>query len=122
MEALFDLGRHLVVKSGLGVPADYRAVIEKLKEGAVIPGDFARQIMGMAGYRDRLIHEYNKITPAELHEIILTRLADLTLFCQYVVDHLQKVPPQKQEKDLAGDNSEPGANTPADEEKREHQD
>ncbi len=28
LEALFDLGRHVVIKSGYGVPADYRSVIE----------------------------------------------------------------------------------------------
>ncbi len=90
LEALFDLGRHLVVKSGLGVPADYRSVIEKLREGRIIPEEFARQIAGMAGYRNRLVHEYNKVTPAELYGIIQHRLSDLMLFCRYVVDYLQR--------------------------------
>ncbi len=89
LEALFDLGRHLVVKSGLGVPSDYRSVIEKLKAGRIIPPEFAQKITGMAGYRNRLIHEYNKITPGELHEILQTRLNDLTLFCNYIVDYIQ---------------------------------
>lgn len=91
LEAFFDLGRHLVVKSGLGVPSDYRSVIEKLKAGQIIPPEFAQKIMGMAGYRNRLIHEYNKITPGELYEILCTRLDDLILFCNYIVDYLQKI-------------------------------
>ncbi|HCJ79710.1 hypothetical protein DK28_0205375 [Peptococcaceae bacterium SCADC1_2_3] len=91
LEALFDLGRHLVVKSGAGVPPDYRSVIEKLKEAQILPIEFAQQITGMAGYRNRLIHEYNKVTPEELYEIIQTRLSDFTIFCKYVVDYLQEI-------------------------------
>lgn len=105
LEALFDLGRHLVVKSGLGIPSDYRSVLEKLKEGKIIPPEFAQQIMGMAGYRNRLVHEYNKITPAELHEILQTRLSNLTLFCNYIVDYLQKLA----EKEADGHNSRQNA-------------
>ncbi len=89
LEALFDLGRHLVVKSGTGVPSDYRSVIDKLIEVQVLPEGFGRRITGMAGYRNRLIHEYNKVTPEELYEIMQTRLSELSLFCQYVADYLQ---------------------------------
>ena len=88
LEALFDLGRHLVVKSGAGVPSDYRSVIILLRENNILPEDYARQIEGMAGYRNRLIHDYNKVTPEELYVIIETRLSDLNLFCQYIADHI----------------------------------
>lgn len=88
LEALFDLGRHLVVKSGAGVPSDYRSVIIMLRENNILPEDYARQIEGMAGYRNRLIHDYNKVTPEELYVIIENRLSDLNLFCQYIADHI----------------------------------
>jgi len=90
IEALFDLGRHLVVKSGAGVPSDYRSVIELLVENNILPEDFARHIAGMAGYRNRLIHDYNKVTPGELHQLIKTRLSDFNMFCQYITDYVQK--------------------------------
>lgn len=91
LEALFDLGRHIVVKSGLGVPADYRTIIERLRDKGILPSDFAQQILGMAGYRNRLVHEYNKVTPAELYEILQNRLGDFTVFCQYIVNYLEKI-------------------------------
>lgn len=90
IEALFDLGRHLVVKSGAGLPPDYRSVIELLGEGGVLPEDFARRIEGMAGYRNRIIYDYNKVTPEELYQIINTRLSDFQLFWQYIADYLHK--------------------------------
>ncbi|MGI9861722.1 DUF86 domain-containing protein [Moorella naiadis] len=91
LEALFDLGRHIVVKSGLAVPADYRTIIERLRDNDILPSDFAPQILGMAGYRNRLVHEYNKVTPAELYEILQNRLGDFTVFCQHIVNYLEKV-------------------------------
>jgi uncharacterized protein YutE (UPF0331/DUF86 family) len=90
IEALFDLGRHLVVKSGAGVPPDYRSVIELLKEGGILPGDFAGRIEGMAGYRNRIVHDYNRVTPDELYHILHNRLSDFDLFCKYIVEYLEK--------------------------------
>lgn len=88
LEALFDLGRHVVIKSGLGVPADYRSVIEKLREAGCLPEDFTQKIIGIAGYRNRIIHDYNKVTPEELHYIMQNRLQDLTQFCKYILDFI----------------------------------
>lgn len=90
LEALFDLGRHLVVKSGAGIPSDYRSVIEMMKESKILPENYANRIAGMAGYRNRLIHNYNKVTPRELYQIMQTRLSDFELFCRYVTDYIQK--------------------------------
>ncbi len=90
LEAVFDLGRHLVVKAGSGIPRDYRSVIDMLRENQILPDDFAKKIEGMAGYRNRLIHDYNRVTPEELHQILQTKLIDFDLFCQYVAEHLQK--------------------------------
>ncbi|MCL4424323.1 MAG: DUF86 domain-containing protein [Firmicutes bacterium] len=90
LEAVFDLGRHLVVKAGWGIPHDYRSVIDLLAQSKVLPADFAQRIVGMAGYRNRLIHDYNKITPEELYEIVQTRLTDFESFQRYVVEFLEQ--------------------------------
>ena len=90
LEALFDLGRHIAIKSGVGVPSDYRSVIEKLMEINCLPCEFAQRITGMAGYRNRLIHDYNKVTPDEIYEIMQSRMSDLMLFCNYIIEYLKK--------------------------------
>lgn len=90
LEALFDLGRHVVVKSGMGVPGDYRAIIAKLSEGGVLPEDFAQRVFGMAGYRNRLIHEYNKILPEELYAILDKHLDDFLTFVKHIVAYIER--------------------------------
>jgi len=89
IEALFDSGRHVLVKSGAGIPPDYRSIVTMLHESKILPNDYAYEIAGLAGYRNRLIHDYNKVTPEELYNILQTRLTDLELFCRHVVDHVQ---------------------------------
>ncbi|AGL02155.1 type VII toxin-antitoxin system HepT family RNase toxin [Desulfoscipio gibsoniae] len=90
LEALFDLGRHIAVKSGAGIPHDYRSVIAMLSEKDILPADFCHEITGMAGYRNRLMHEYNKVTVPELYDILQTKLSDFELFCQYITKYLTK--------------------------------
>ncbi len=61
------------------------------KRFKLFPDIIAVYIFGSyAGTANRLIHEYNKVTPEELYELMQTRLTDLTLFCKYVVDFLQQ--------------------------------
>lgn len=89
MEALFDLGHHLVVKAGTGVPSDYRSLIKLLTDSGIIPDGFARQIVGMSTYRKRLIHDNNKVVPEELYQLLKFRLSDFESFCQYGIDYLR---------------------------------
>jgi len=58
LEALFDIGRHIIAKKGYGKPENYKQIIEKLGQHKVISPDFANKIQGMAGYRNRLGQEF----------------------------------------------------------------
>lgn len=58
LEGIFDIGRHIVVKSGLGKPDDYRQILVILSQNKILPPDFFEKIKGMAGYRNRLVHLY----------------------------------------------------------------
>jgi len=88
LENLFDTGRHILVKNGLGHPSNYRDVIDMLGKAGIIPSNFASKIRGMAGYRNRLIHEYDRIDQAELYLIITTKLKDISEFVDYVIDFM----------------------------------
>jgi len=44
----------------------------------------------MAGYRDRLVHFYEEITPKELYQIVTGDLGDLEIFAQAVVGVINK--------------------------------
>jgi uncharacterized protein YutE (UPF0331/DUF86 family) len=75
LEALFDIGRHVLAK-GFGEPTtEYKAVAERLGAHGVLGPAHVERLRAMAGYRNRLVHFYAEVTPAELYRI-LTRHTD----------------------------------------------
>lgn len=88
LESLFDLGRHIIAKKGLGKPENYSQIVELLGQHTIIPHEFSNKIKGMAGYRNRLVHEYAKINSEEIHYLIRTRLDDFADFCNYIIQYL----------------------------------
>ncbi len=90
LESLFDVGRHIIAKKGLGKPENYSQIIELLDQHNILSHDFSDSIKGMAGYRNRLVHEYARITPKEIHTIIMTRLDDFSQFCNFIIQYIER--------------------------------
>lgn len=89
LEAVFDISRHIIAKKGLGRPESYSQLIEILGQQKILSNEFAKKIKGMAGYRNRLVHEYMQITPEEIYEIIHTKLQDFSEYCKFIIDFLE---------------------------------
>lgn len=90
LESMFGIGRHIIAKKGFGKPDIYSQIFELLGQNSVISPEFSRQIKGMAGYRNRLVHEYFHITSEELYNLINTRLEDFEQFSKFVIEFLEK--------------------------------
>lgn len=78
LEALFDVARHLLAK-GAGVGSlEYREVALRAAEhGLVVDEKLAARMVEMAGYRNRLTHHYDEVTPTELFAVITRHLKDV---------------------------------------------
>ena len=77
LEALLDLGRHILAK-GFGLPvAQYAAIAEQLGAKGVVANDLAARLKLMASYRNRLVHEYDVVTPSELYTILTAKISDV---------------------------------------------
>jgi len=78
LEALFDIGRHLLAKSGFTeLAAEYTSIARGLVAlGAVSPA-LESSLVKMAGYRNRLVHLYSEVTESELHGILRTGLGEV---------------------------------------------
>ena len=77
LEALLDLGRHILAKGFGQAAAEYREIPLRLIEHGVIPAEEADRWLKMAGYRNRMVHFYSEISRAELFEICATKQADI---------------------------------------------
>ncbi len=78
LEALFDVARHLLAK-GHGVGSlEYREVARRAADhGLVNDPSLAARFVKMAGYRNRLTHHYDEVTPAELFAVVSKHPDDL---------------------------------------------
>jgi uncharacterized protein YutE (UPF0331/DUF86 family) len=78
LEALFDVARHLLAK-GLGVGSlECREVGRQTSANNLVTGDdVATAFVNMAGYRNRLTHHYDQVTPDELFAIIREHLGEV---------------------------------------------
>jgi uncharacterized protein YutE (UPF0331/DUF86 family) len=91
LEALHDLGRHLLAK-GFGQPAtEYKAVASGLEQRQVLQKSEADLMRKMAGYRNRMVHFYSEITPGELYQICTAHLHEvedlLEVLLTWLKDH-----------------------------------
>jgi len=92
LEALLDLGRHVLAK-GFGLPvAEYAAIADQLRAKGVVPSDLAVRLKLMAGYRNRLVHEYDVVTPSELYTILTAKISDVVAVSDAIRSWLAKNP------------------------------
>ena len=77
LEALLDLGRHILGK-GLGERAlESKQVALALRRAGVLDEARGDILFDMAGYRNRLTHFYDEVTTAELFTICAQRSAEI---------------------------------------------
>lgn len=78
IESLLDMARHLLAK-GHGIGAlEYREVARVASErGLVRDSEMRDRFVEIAGFRNRLTHFYDEVTPADLREILIRDLGDL---------------------------------------------
>lgn len=85
LEAIFDIGGHIVSRKPGGVYESYADIALKLGEQKIIPKKFAENNLSkMARYRNRLTHLYLEVKPKETYEIIQNNLNDVEAFLKYI--------------------------------------
>ena len=89
LEAVFDIGGHIISRFTYSPgrrPKTVKEIAVELGRRGLIDKKFAEEkLKEMAGYRNRLVHFYDEITPKELYQIITRDLGDLDHFASSVV-------------------------------------
>jgi uncharacterized protein YutE (UPF0331/DUF86 family) len=96
LEAIFDVGRHIIARTaGKGI-VEYKEVANALGTEGVVTKDLAERLRLMAGYRNRLIHFYHEITDRELFLIVKNNLSDMENFVKEIKTFIEKYREQRQ--------------------------
>lgn len=95
LEALLDIGRHILAKGfGTGV-TEYKEIAQRLGEVGVLSPSDAGILRILAGYRNRLIHFYHEIGEEELYKICKEQIGDLEIvrdaYLRWLKDHPNKI-------------------------------
>jgi len=81
LEAVFDIGRHLLAAHGhLSLASEYKSIARGLGQQGFVDRELASRLELMAGYRNRLVHLYAQVTPPELWTISRDNLHDLRAY------------------------------------------
>lgn len=92
LEALLDLGRHILAK-GFGIPtAEYKQIARGLEEVGVLDREAALLLQQMAGYRNRMVHFYNEIARPELYELSACHVGDIDQLLQQLINWIHSNP------------------------------
>ena len=88
LEAIFDIGRHILAKGGYAELAqEYKSIAKGLQKLQVVDPTLGLKLHKMAGFRNRMVHFYNLITDEELHMIINNELGDIRSFILQVKNY-----------------------------------
>jgi uncharacterized protein YutE (UPF0331/DUF86 family) len=90
LEALFDIGRHILARR-FGAPVtEYKEIAQSLLERKILQKKEADTLRQMAGYRNRMVHFYHEISPEELQEICAHHLDDIKTLLNKLLDWVRK--------------------------------
>lgn len=91
LENILSTGSHILSRlSQIIITEEYNKILPELAKAGIIPQEFANRNVKLGSYRNRLVHDYLKITHEEMYEILQTRLIDLKKFGQIINDLLNK--------------------------------
>ncbi|MBU2602439.1 MAG: DUF86 domain-containing protein [Actinobacteria bacterium] len=92
LEALLDLGRHILAKALAERTLEYKQIAVALRRTGVLDEACSDILVDMAGYRNRLTHFYDEVTTAELFDICVHRTDDIRGVRDAMLDWLRQHP------------------------------
>ncbi|MGE5238672.1 MAG: type VII toxin-antitoxin system HepT family RNase toxin [Chloroflexota bacterium] len=84
VQACVDIGAHIIGDSGWETPGSQAEIFEILARHNVIKKPLARRMIKMVGFRNRIVHEYERIDFGIVHDAWRKRLGDIETFCRVV--------------------------------------
>lgn len=85
IQACIDMGAHIISDSGWETPSTQADIFEILAKNKIISRPLAKKMIQMAGFRNRIVHEYEKIDLKIVYTVWRKHLVDIQRFCKAVV-------------------------------------
>ena len=92
LEAMFDIGRHILAKTGsTDLAGEYKSIARGLQQKNIVSPGMGEKLIQMAGYRNRMVHFYSMVTDQELFSILHNDLGDIEAFILEIKTYLSLI-------------------------------
>ena len=85
IQACIDIGSHIISDSELEAPGSQADIFEILAQHKIITKPLSQRMIKMIGFRNRIVHEYEKIDLRIAYEVWRKNIKDIDTFCKSVV-------------------------------------
>lgn len=83
-QAVFDIGNHVLSGAFAERPAEYAAIPSHLRDHGVLSAALEKRLRGLAGFRNLLVHDYVRVDPRRVRDLVDARLGDFDAFATEV--------------------------------------
>jgi uncharacterized protein YutE (UPF0331/DUF86 family) len=77
IQALIDVACYIVALRGLGVPRSSFDALEQLEGAGLLPSGSAQRFAPIIGFRNRIVHLYDRVDPQVVYRILTQNRGDL---------------------------------------------
>lgn len=88
IEAMTDIGNHLIAAVGLRKPGDRDEIMLILAEAGIISEPLARRLVKTVGLRNILVHGYLDLVVDIVYQTIQEDLGDIEAFCRDIIRYM----------------------------------
>ena len=85
IEAMIDAAHHILAREGLGLPKTYRQAMDLLIREQIVPPEQEAILHQLVKFRNRAVHLYDRIRPAEIWSLMEDHLGDFEAFTRVLV-------------------------------------
>ena len=90
IEILLDIGKLLVIIKGLKKPEENQEIFSALRDEKIVSEKLADNLMGIANFRNILVHDYEKIDREIVYEKLQNNLSDIEDFKKEIAGYVNK--------------------------------
>jgi uncharacterized protein YutE (UPF0331/DUF86 family) len=83
-----DIAAHIISEEGMGLPSSAGEMFFLLHENGYLSAELAERMVKAVGFRNLLVHEYEKIDLQRLHQAAEKNIDDLMLFLSSIFKKL----------------------------------
>ncbi len=90
IEAMIDMGYHISAKQFAHAPVDARDAFRVLLTNQIIGQEEFELYSSMIGFRNRIVHGYQEVSPERVYEVAIEEIEDFNRFINSILKLLSK--------------------------------